>query len=314
MITGRTPSALRRIPPLPFLRTGGETGLSPRSADWLARKGLLEQPLYGVFQRTDLPDTVHQRALAASLILPPGAAVCRTTAAWLHGIDARPTGRHTPLPPLECAVPVGSTPVRRPGLRCYVTDLRPDDIDEVSGVPCTTPPRTACDLARRSSPGRGLAVLDSMTRAGLIDPDELLVHIERWRGDRFVAQARYLLQACDPRAESAGESQFRLRLLDAGFPRPTLQIPLCDSTGRLIFRLDLGYEGVRWAGEYDGEEYHTGPEAEAHDRARRSRIEREWGWNILVVGKALVLGPSMALEYAVGEVLGMEPRNRLRRW
>ena len=199
-------------------------------------------------------------------------------------------------------------------MHCYVTDLRPDDVEEVLGVPCTTPARTACDLARWSSPGRGLAVLDAMTRAGLIDPDELLVGIERWRGDRFVGQARYLLGACDPLAESAGESQFRLRLLDAGFPRPTLQIPLLDGMGRTVFRLDLGYEGVRWAGEYDGEEYHTGPEAEAHDRARRAIIERKWRWNLLVVGKALVLGPSMALEYAVGEVLGLEPQIRRRRW
>jgi len=204
-----------------------------------------------------------------------------------------------------------TTPVRREGLTCFVTDLS-DDVEEVGGVPCTTPTRTACDIARWSTPGVGIAALDAMARAGFVDPENLRDEIERWRGARYVARARYLIGACDPRSESAGESQFRLRLLDAGFPAPQLQIPLLDGFGRQIFRLDLGYEEVRWAGEYDGEQYHTGRDQEAHDRHRRLQIEREWRWNLLVVGKALVLGPSMAIEYAVGEVLGMEPRNRGR--
>lgn len=314
MITRRALVTLRSVPPGPFLRSTGDHGVSPRVVDRLAAQGLLRQPVRGVFQRADLPDSVALRAMAASLILPPGAAVCRTTAAWLHGIDARATGLHHELPVLECAVPLGTNPMRRPGLTCYVADLRGDDVEDVLGVPCTTPARTACDLARWSGPARGIATLDAMTRAGLIDPDDLLVEIERWHGDRFVARARHLLAAIDPRAESAGESQFRLRLIDAGFPRPELQIPLLDPNGRLVYRLDLGYEKARWAGEYDGEQYHTGRAAEAHDRHRCERIEREWGWNVLVVGKALVLGPSMTLEYAVGEILGMEPGIRRRAW
>lgn len=313
MTSRRALASLRQLPPGPFLRSG-DHGVSPRVVDTLSNHGLLTQPVRGVFQRADLPDSVALRACAVSLVLPAGAAVCRTAALWLHGVDARETGRHLDLPALECAVPLGRTPLRRPGLTCYVTDLRADDVEEVFGVPTTTPARTACDLARWSTPGRGIAVLDAMTRAGLVDPGELLTLVDRWRGDRYVARARHLLGACDPRSESAGESQFRLRLVDAGFPRPELQIPLHDRFGRPVYRLDLGYEELRWAGEYDGEEYHTLRNDLMHDRVRRARIERDWGWHVLVVGKALVLGPSMALEYAVGEVLGLEPLIRRRAW
>jgi hypothetical protein len=66
--------------------------------------------------------------------------------------------------------------------------------------------------------------------------------------------------------------------------------------------------------EYDGEEYHEGPEPEARDRRRRADIECRWGWTVVGLGKNLVLGPSMALEYGVGEVLGMQPRIRRRAW
>jgi hypothetical protein len=35
---------------------------------------------------------------------------------------------------------------------------------------------------------------------------------------------------------------------------------------------------------------------------------------VVGIGKNLVLGPSMALEYAVGEILGTEPQLRRRLW
>lgn len=158
------------------------------------------------------------------------------------------------------------------------------------------------------------AVLDAMARQRLIDPDELLVLVERWRGDRYVDQARRLITLCDPLAESFGESWLRLRVHDAGFPTPELQIPLPDADGVEVFRLDLGYPSLRHSWEYDGEEFHLGLQAEAADRRRRQQIERRWGWAVVGVGKNLVLGPSMALEYGIGEVLGMQPALRRRLW
>jgi hypothetical protein len=226
----------------------------------------------------------------------------------------RRPGEHLEVPRIECAVPRGKEPIDRPGVRCYVADLRPDEIVEICGLPCTTNTRTAIDLARWCWPGSGLAALDQMARSGLIDPDELLVEIERWRGDRFVAHARRLIIWCDPLAESNGESWLRLRFLDAGFPRPELQIPLADADGVLRYRLDLGYERLRAAWEYDGEEFHDGLALEARDRRRLADIERRCGWSVVGLRKNLVLGRSMALEYGVGEVLGMQPVIGRRAW
>ena len=236
------------------------------------------------------------------------------TAAWLRGVDARPLGAHRQAPPLECAVPRGRTPLRRPGVRCYTTDLVAEDVEEVQGLPCTTVQRTAIDLARWSGPGLALGILDAMARRRLVVPEELLCLVERWAGDRHVGQARRLIALCDPASESYGESALRLRFLDAGFPPPELQIPLTDTGGVERRRLDLGYRKKRYAWEYDGEEYHSGLDAEAADRRRREEIDREWGWTVVGVGKNLVLGPSVALELAIGEVVGMRPLLRRRAW
>lgn len=315
MISALAGSTLDAVPRAPFRRADlVDAGVSPGGLRELLRGGLLRQPLRGVLVPADVPDTVETRAAAARLVLPGDAALCRGTAAWLIGIDARPPGEHLRPPPLECCVPAERSLVRRAGLRCYLTDLAAEDVVEIDGVPCTNPVRTALDLARWLMPGMGLAVLDVMARRQLIVPDELLVRIERWRGDRFVGQARRLVTLCDPRAESYGESWLRLRFHDAGFPKPELQISLTDVDGREVRRLDLGYRKRRHAWEYDGEEYHLGPEAEAADRLRREEIERRWGWTVVGVGKNLVLGLSMALEYAVGEVIDVEPQLRRRLW
>jgi hypothetical protein len=303
------------LPSGPFRRiTMIRSGIHERHLIELLRAGLLRIPVTGVLTRADAPDDLADRAAAVRLVLPDGAALCRVSAAWLHGIDARPPGVHDLEPPLQCAVPLGITPVRRPGSSCYIADLRDEDLCEVAGIRCTNAARTAIDLARWSKPGMGLGTLDAMARAGLVDPADLLVRVERWRGDRFVAQARRLIALCDPLAESQGESWLRLRFHDAGFPPPDLQISLIDQDGVEVYRLDLGYPKLRYSWEYDGEAFHFGLVAEAADRRRRADIADRWGWTVIGLGKNLVLGPSMALEYGVGEVLGMQPALRRRQW
>jgi hypothetical protein len=315
MVSSRALDVLHALPPIPFLRdTAVAAGIPPSTLDQLATGGLITHPLHGVWLRADTPDSLQVRADAARLVLPPDAALCRGTVAWLMGIDPRPPGRHREDPPLECAVPRDRTAVRRPGLRCFSTDLIDEDLTEIAGLPCTNPARTAIDLARWSSPGMGLGILDAMARAGLISPDELLPMTARWTGDRFIAQARRLVSLCTPAAESYGESWLRLRFHDAGFPPPDLQIPLTDDDGTQVRRLDLGYRSRRYAWEYDGEEFHLGPDAEARDRLRRADIERRWGWTVVGVGKNLVLGPALTLERAIGEIVGMEPLIRRRLW
>jgi hypothetical protein len=43
--------------------------------------------------------------------------------------------------------------------------------------------------------------------------------------------------------------------------------------------LDLAHEGLHYAAEYDGAEWHGSPEQQAHDRVRRAEAA-EAGWTI----------------------------------
>jgi hypothetical protein len=298
---------------MPFLREEASAALlSENRLPALVAAGVLRQPIRGVYVDDRVPDDLRSRAACLKLRLPPGAVVSRLTAAWLYGVDGlMPDERAAPI--VECTVPQGAQPIRRPGVRGYVATLDGDTC-LLDGIPVTTPRRTVADLLRWLKPHMGLAVADALAGKGLIDADDVLTYLERFQACPGVRQARYLAGLIEPRSESFGETWLRLRIVDAGFPRPRVQIEIVDADGTCLYRLDLGWEEVRVAIEYDGEEHHSSPEQIAHDARRRDDIERNHAWQILAVGKGEVLGSSLALERAVGELLGRESKIRRRRW
>ncbi len=288
-------------------------GLSRHQLAVLLSSGAVVQPLWGAYLDARQAGDVAALAQASALVLPPHVVRCRATAAMIHGVDPRGPALDTSPVPLQGLVPAGNRTPKWHGASIFEAPLAAHDVMEVGGVLVTTPERTALDCARYLSPPMALAVLDRMARLGLVDPEVLAVRIEEFKGDRGVGQARYLIVHVEADAESYGESWFRLRLLDAGFPRPDVQIWVPEERPGAL-RLDLGWEGLRRAGEYDGEEFHSSPEQRDADDARRERLEREFGWRVLPARKGAVLGRSLELERAFGELLGLAPKLRARAW
>jgi hypothetical protein len=287
-------------------------GLTEWQTRSLLLSGDLRQLVRGVMVDARCADDLEARVAALNLVRPPDAVIGRRTAAWLRGIDTREPPATEPLQ-VECVVPAERTPLRHPGVRCFSAPLAEDDVEEVAGVPCTTALRTAVDLLRYLPPHLGLGAADAMAHAGMFDVAALPERIERWRGGRNIKRARRLASYCEPLTESFGESWTRLRILDAGLPRPEAQVPL-DVDGRVEFRLDLGYPDRRIAVEYDGLEFHTSRSHRRRDEVRRARIREIHGWTVLTVGHGEILGRSLAFERAMGELLGLQPQVLRRTW
>ncbi len=81
--------------------------------------------------------------------------------------------------------------------------------------------------------------------------------VEHYRGSRGVGQLRIALDLMDGGAQSPKETWLGLLLVAAGFPRPTTQIPVSDDRGRPFAFLDMGWEDVKIAVEYDGDQHRT---------------------------------------------------------
>lgn len=152
----------------------------------------------------------------------------------------------------------------------------------VDGLPVTTPLRTALDLACWYSRGAALPVLDALARATSVDVAEALMLAERYPGRRGIRAARESLRLVDEGAQSPKETWLRVLLIEAGLPRPRTQIPVHDRFGGLVGYLDMGWEDVKVAAEYDGQQHRTDRLQYSWDSRRREKLE-ELGWIVIRV-------------------------------
>ncbi|BDX30173.1 hypothetical protein TUM20985_07200 [Mycobacterium antarcticum] len=171
---------------------------------------------------------------------------------------------------------------RPTGIRTWADRIDDDEIEIVDGMRVTTPTRTALDIACRYPLDRAVPVIDALaraTQAKLADVELLAV---RYRGRNGIRRARTTLDLVDPGAESPRETWLRLLIVRAGLPRPQTQIPVYDEYGQLIARVDLGWEELKIAVEYDGDHHWTDRRQMTRDIRRTEQLS-ELGWIVIRV-------------------------------
>jgi hypothetical protein len=168
------------------------------------------------------------------------------------------------------------------GIRVRGDRIEEDEFDVASGIPVTTPARTALDLACWYLTGEAVAAIDALTRATDVKPADVDMLLQRYPRRRGIHRARTTLGLVDPGAQSPKETWLRLLLVDAGLPRPQTQIPVCDGFGDVTAYLDMGWEDVQVAVEYDGEQHRSDRGQYTWDIRRREMLERR-GWFVVRV-------------------------------
>lgn len=240
----------------------------------LVRKHLLRTgyvALYpDVYTRPGIELSTNHRATAAWLWSRRGGVLAGLTAAALHGARYIENSQ-----PIELIWSNGRAPH---GIRTHKQDLHPDEITHRRGLPVTSVQRTAFDLGRRGPLDVAVARLDALGHAAGFDAAELL----RWAqarhcGKRGMRQLVHALDLHDPGAQSPRETWLRLLLIRAGFPRPATQIPVVSADGRRRYYLDMGWEDLKLAVEYDGDQHRVDPLQFAHDIQRAEDLDEiEW--------------------------------------
>ncbi|WP_082975602.1 hypothetical protein [Mycobacterium sp. 1245805.9] len=214
--------------------------------------------------------TVRDRAMSAWLWSHRQGVLAGLTAAAWHG--AKWVDDDLPIE----LVWSNARPPR--GLRTYDFDLLPDEIQVVAGIPVTAPERTAFDIGRRKNMAAAVAHLDALMRATGTKSNEVLQIAEQHRGARGLRQLETALDLVDPGSQSPKETWLRLLLIRAGLPRPTTQIPVLVE-GQTYY-LDMGWEDLMVAAEYDGEQHRLDPWQYAWD-IRRSEALARLGWIVI---------------------------------
>jgi very-short-patch-repair endonuclease len=142
--------------------------------------------------------------------------------------------------------------------------------------------RTAFDLARRGTVADAVARLDALARVTRLDPSEVLAVARRHPHTRGLRRLDAVLGLVDAGAESPRETWLRLLLVRAGYPRPRTQIPVLTADGHQKYYLDMGWDDVKLAVEYDGDHHRTSKDRFAYEIQRSEDIAAT-GWHVVRV-------------------------------
>jgi hypothetical protein len=171
---------------------------------------------------------------------------------------------------------------RLSGLLTRSDRVEDDEVTMIEGVPVTTPARTVLDLGCWYPLTSGVAAIDSLARATDVKAADVELLADRYPGRRGITRARLALTLFDAGAQSPKETWLRLVLIDAGLPRPQTQIAVRDEFGDVLAYLDMGWEDVKVAVEYDGEQHRTDRRQYTWD-VRRQELLQRLGWVVVRV-------------------------------
>lgn len=171
---------------------------------------------------------------------------------------------------------------RLPGILTRGDRIEEDEIEVIDDLPVTSPPRTVLDLGCWYPTMTAVAAIDSLARATDVKRVDIDLLLGRHGGRRGIVQARRAVELFDAGAQSPKESWLRVVLVQARLPRPATQIPVCDEFGEPIAYLDMGWEDVKVAVEYDGDQHRSEKRQFAWDVKRLEMLQRQ-GWIVIRV-------------------------------
>ncbi len=218
-------------------------------------------------------------------------AVLRAKACWLRsrrrgvlaGFSASALHGSKWIDPTLPAAIIDTNRRKAPGVQVWEERIEPDEISVVDGMRLATPARTTLDLARRHPTAVAVASIDALAQAVELKPADIDLLVERYKGRRGMKAARAALQLIDSGAQSPKETWLRLLLMRAGFPRPQTQIPVRNEWGWAEAYLDMGWDDIKVAVEYDGDQHRSSRAQYVKDIRRLEMLEQRYGWIVVRV-------------------------------
>jgi len=229
------------------------------------------RPVLGpVFALAGLQITAATLDRAAHLALP-GAVLGGPSAARWWGVEVP-----------DCGPTVFLDQRRQPrllGVRLLRDPLAARDVEMVDGVLVTTRARAVFDCLRLLTEKDAVNLLDRALQQGWITVAELADRVLAHSGRLGAPRLARLTRLAGSGARSAAE-RIGVRLLrDAGITGWTANAPVHDDDG-LIGLVDIAFEAVKLALEFDGWAYHVTPDRFTSDRRRQNRLVAA-GWTVL---------------------------------
>lgn len=230
----------------------------------------------------------------------------------VHGIGE--TLRETALPVLHCRVPKDG--VASAGRGVVIHRLRPAPSIDLRRLKVSTPPEVLLELATCLPLWDLVAAIDGAigphapyrrgpiiwsadgagggARARRMTLDGLRALIDGSRGRAGIKRLREATALARAEVRSPGETLCRLIITAAGLPEPTPNLRVEDPRTGQVRLLDLAWEDIGLALEYDGDGHRT-KEQWRRDEARRDELASR-GWTLARATGADTWRPQRMLE------------------
>ena len=240
----------------------------------------LSSPFVGV-RSAQAPTDVPSLCAAYAPKLAPGEFFSHGTAAILHGMWLPLEVEQRLLLDVAVIKParaprdrrvIGHHLVRRPGL----VVLR-------NGLPISSAVETWCQLASMLPTVPLVVAGDSLVKKGRSNPDAMLGALRAAASDADRPFAKRLFTAAAAirvGSRSAGESELRRLLVEAGLPEPEMNAVLLDDQGRFLGEVDLLYRSKRVVIEYEGD-YHRVDKAKWRSDVLRYERMQDAGYRVI---------------------------------
>ena len=267
-------------------------GFAPAELRRMLRDGTLLAVRPGAYvQGEQLPTEAEARHLlavhAALGELSPDSVISHVSAALLHGLSVW----NVPLHRVHASRNRRRSGGRRdPRVHLHSVPLGPHDIEEIGGIPVTTPAVTLLDLARTVPFEPAVVILDQAFARHLVTIEDIgaaAAERRRWPG---MPAARRAFEFAAAGSRSVGESRSRVAIARAGLPVPVLQWKV-RTAGGVVREADFGWPALRTVGEFDGRikygRLQDAAEAVYQEKLREDELRAEdlgvvrWGWDVL---------------------------------
>ncbi|MEX1164033.1 MAG: hypothetical protein WEB03_10670 [Nitriliruptor sp.] len=216
----------------------------------------------GVRLHPHVPDSVQQRVTVVTVSTAGLAAASRDTAAWLHGLEARPPDRQS----VALAHPYRAE--RHRDVRIHRARwLTSDDVVAVQGVATLTVPATLLSSSRADATRQRARLIDVLHR-GLATTDEVLALLDRVGPVPGKGTLRDLCHEFGPlTVESIFQDEVARTLSGLGYPaeRSTTRIDTPDGVG---LTPDIALRPWKVAVETEGDAFHRTRSQRRTDRRR----------------------------------------------
>jgi very-short-patch-repair endonuclease len=249
----------------------GDNGIT----GWLAR-GRLQRMFRGVFMVGPLRGDRCEEAAAVLACATP-AWVSHASVAYMLGLlDTRPDEVHLTT----------ARSVRRAGITVHRSQLQPDEVTQVEGIPATTPTRTIIDLAPRTDLEHLLA---QAYAKHLTSRQKLLSLSARYPSRPGVPTLRALLDATPARTRSKPERNLLALIRNARLPEPRVNTRLHG------WEVDFFWPEHRLVVEVDALSTHTSPRDFERDRRKDAELTLRGYTVIRVTRRQIVEEPEAVI-------------------